>query len=220
MQRGRLLLAAGLVALACGAAQAGPDGEQEAPGKAVTRLARGFLKLKSYAADVTATGGTGDPKTLRIGAATANESYQLETHGPLTRFSGGAEAFRVRQGQAGVVREGALWKGILATDTGRKVERLVVRPEQLLAEVERSKKTARWVPPAAGAPGPGGPVQNRADGDEAPAPGDGTRERGDDAPAEAPPAAPLSHHLRVVGDPQIAVETFNRVANSGCFGGG
>jgi hypothetical protein len=228
MRRGKVLLAAGFFALASTAALANPGGEkEEAPSKAASRLAKGFMKLKSYAADCTVQGGTGDPKTLRITGALANESYQAEVHGTISKISGSAEAFRMRTGQAGAVRDGLIWKAILGSDTGKKVERLFARPESVLAEVERSKKSARWIAPEGGSrpsPGPQPKAPAKIDDEEAAKGGDdGTRERaGEDEASEKAPegVVPSSHHLRVQGEQSIAVEVFNRVANSGCMGGG
>lgn len=221
-------------------ASASPEPKTESPQKAIVRVARAFTKLESYAVTFEVKGGMGDPKTGQITAASVAETFQGRVVGQLSKIEGGADAYRPRAGvQPGAIREGSIWKGVMATETGRKLDRLFTRPEAVLIEVAKNKATARWVLPtepgerggaASAAPPPAAPQftseEEESDAEAEPkARGKGaTRARGeradDDAAVDWASQAPAgSHHLRVTGSATTALTFFNQASNT-CFGGG
>lgn len=226
-----------LVPLATASAQ--PEPKTEPAQRAVVRVAKAFTKLESYAVTFEVKGGMGDPKTGQITAASVAETFLGRVVGQLSRIEGGADAYRPRAGvQPGAIREGTTWKGVMATETGRKLDRLFTRPEAVLVEVAKNKATARWVlPTEAGeggatpsAPPPAAELASleEDDGDDAEADpkakGKGTTrargERADDAATDWASLAPAgSHHLRVTGSATTALTFFNQASNT-CFGGG
>jgi len=213
-------------------ASANPEPKTENPQRAVVRVAKAFTKLESYAVTYEVKGGMGDPKTGQITAASVAETFQGRVVGQLARIEGGADAYRPRAGvQPGAIREGSMWKGVMATETGRKLDRLFTRPEQVLIEVAKNKATARWIPPTgegAGAssppPAPEFTSEEEDQGDEDPKAKGKTRARGADreeaAAVDWASQAPNgSHHLRVTGSATTALTFFNQASNT-CFGGG
>lgn len=219
------LVAAVLVPL--GRASATPGEKTEAPARAVTRLARSFATLESYAAACEVKGGVGSYETGEITAASVSESWTSRVVGPLARIDGGVDVYRPRQGaQPGTIREGTTWKGLNATEAGRKLDRLFLRPEVILAQVAQAKATARWIAPAggqgAGAPPPPELQDEGADEAGDVEPDSKTKERGKEDPAAidwSTQAPDGSHHLQVTGSATTAITFFNSVSNT-CFGGG
>lgn len=220
------LVAAVLVPL--GRASASPGDKTEAPAKAVARLAKSFATLESYAAACEVKGGVGSYETGEITAASVSEAWTSRVVGPLARIDGGVEVYRPRQGaQPGGIRDGTTWKGVNATEDGRKLDRLFLRPEVILAQVAQARATARWIEPKGpqGAEAP--PPAPDFEGESAEA-GDAdadakTKERGgkeEPAAIDWSTQAPNgSHHLQVTGNATTAVTFFNSVSNT-CFGGG
>lgn len=214
------LAVAGFALLLAAPALAGPD-EAESEGKAITRLARSFTKLRGYAMTAEVQGGMAQGADHRITAQTVNTTYNAVVLGTVCKVEAPQQAFRTRLGQSGTISGGdGKWKAMLSTDEGRLMERLFPRPEEVLAECVRLKKLARWVPPAGGPqPAPEAPVVDAAD-DEAPA-ADGTRERsGDEDDDGLASQVGVSHHLRIAGPATVALEHFIRIQNSGCFSEG
>ncbi len=190
----------------------------EEPEAAVSRVGRAFGQLRGYQVAATCQGGLAQGADHRIGTSTVNESWQATVAGTVCRVDA-PQAFRLRTGQGGAVQSGGRWMSLLASDEGRRLERLFVRPEAVVAECVRLKRLARWVEPEATGQGqaPAAPVAARADADDG-----GTQARGqgsDDSSAEVPPA-PVSNHLRIVGPTTTALEHFTRIINSGCFAEG
>lgn len=211
---------AGCALLLVAPALAGP-GDQESEGKAITRIARSFGKLRGYAMTAEVQGGMAQGADHRITAQTVNTTYSAVVLGTVCKVDAPQTAFRARLGEGGTISSGGKWMAMLATDEGRLMERLFPRPEAVLAECVRLKKLARWVPPEGGpqpAPAPDAPVVD-ADDD---APGGGTRSRsgGDDDDDGLASQVGASHHLRIAGPPTVALEHFIRIQNSGCFSEG
>lgn len=220
------LVAAVLVPL--GRASAAPGEKTEAPAKAVARLAKSFATLESYAAACEVKGGIGSYETGEITASSVSESWTSRVVGPLAKIDGGVDAYRPRQGaQPGTIREGTTWKGLNATEVGRKLDRLFLRPEVILAQVAQARATARWIAPeggrGAGAPPPPPELQDEGSAEAGDVEADSTtKERGKDDPSAidwSTQAPDGSHHLQVTGSATTAITFFNSVSNT-CFGGG
>lgn len=215
-------LAAGVALLLALPALADPGPPQESEGKALQRAARNFARLRGYAVTAHVEGGMAQGPEHRLTSHTVNTTYTALVRGAVCKVEAPRAAFRTRQGQDGTIQEGARWAAMLATDDGRLMERLFVRPEALLAECLRLKKAARWVPPAAGAdPSPAPPADLFMDADDADDEGGGTQTRDEDQDDDGHESqAPGSNHLRIEGPPALALQHFLRIQNSGCFSEG
>ncbi len=217
------LAVAGFALLLAAPVLAGP-GDAESEGKAITRIARSFSKLRGYAMTAEVQGGMAQGADHRITAQTVNTTYNAVVLGTVCKVDAPQLAFRTRQAGNGTIAGGdGKWKGMLATDEGRLMERLFPRPEDVLAECVRLKKLARWVQPEGGpqpAPVPDAPSVDADEDGSAPT---GTRSRstngGDDDEGFASQVG-ASHHLRIAGPATVALEHFIRIQNSGCFSEG
>ncbi|MBX3470979.1 MAG: hypothetical protein KF878_29275 [Planctomycetes bacterium] len=187
---------------------------QEPEAKAVQRVVRNFGKLRGYAVTAEVEGGQARGADHRITNHTVNTTYSALVLGTVCRVDAPRRAFRPRAGQGGAVEDGVRWCAMLATDDGRRMERLFTRPEAILAECLRLKGAARWVTGTTPAPAAEVALSQRDDDDDQPR-GTKTRDKDDD-PGQAPPA-PASNHLRIVGPQTLALEHFTRIQNSGCF---
>ena len=106
---------------------------------------------------------------------------------------------------------------LLTNSNGRLIDRLCRPPEELLAQAYRLRRRAEWVQPQSRGPFDLGRFLRGDDDDEQPT---GTRERDDDDDNGESETAGLSHHIRIVGTPEIALEHFITIQNSGCFSEG
>jgi hypothetical protein len=211
---GLLLLGLGLTASA--AASPGQDDASNT----MRDVARDFSRLRSYHMTAQVAGGLARGVDHRLHESTVNESFAADVFRTVCRVDGPRQAFRMRTGrqeQGAIAREDGRWAGILTTDEGRLVQRLFLPPEQLLGEANRLRRHAQWVDDGTSSQGSS---RDRA----APLPRsdeDGTqaRDQQDDETGEAAPG-PETHHLRVEGPPEVALEHFITITNSGCFSEG
>jgi len=221
MRIGTTLGAAALAAagLASPALANPPDQERES--KVIRRVLKDFGKLRGYRVDFSAEGGVAQGADHRLVDRTVAESYRADVLGRIARIQSPA-AFRSRtDANEGAVEGNGRWMAMLATDDGRLLARLFEAPEKVLAEVNRFKRHAEWVPPEEdGAPSERLTFTSRSDDDEDDARG-GTRERDDDRDSSGRDEdGPISHHLRVPGPVEVALDRFITITNSGCFSEG
>lgn len=215
-----------LVLALCAAARADED-----PAAVVQRVVKDLGKLDSYRVEFEIDGGQAEGSEHRVVGNRVSRRWTAETWKGLTSIDGGA-AWRPRANGTGAIKDGMVWRSILATDEGRLLERLFVRPEEVLARVQALRKKARWAPLEAGGQAAVAAAlaavededEDEPQGDGA---GEGTREKRkagakSKRPAKPKPGDPTtsSHRVVVEGPPQVALEQFTALQNSGCFEAG
>lgn len=213
----RVLGVSALLAFAAGLAGADEEGD------AVLRVVKAFGKLDSYQVEFKAQGGEAEGADHRIVTSSVDRTWSAEVHGALCKLDGGT-AWRPRLGAGqGAIKEGMVWKALLSTSEGALLDRLFVRPEDVLARVRALKSKARWAPTEGNETGPVAPSLQSSDEPGEPEKTDaaGTREKrkpGKGASKAGPTAS--THRLVIEGPPQMALDQFIALQNSGCMSGG
>lgn len=192
----------------------------ESPGKAIKRVAKTMSKLKSYNVSTSVEGGMAQDAEHKLTSVSVREQYNCDVVGGLARINGSKEAFRLRTGAEGkgTIKDGGVWKGILATPEGRQMERLFQRPETHFATLNKYRKLAKWLPAD---PKDAKATVNFGDDAAADAPVKETRVRkGKKSKKRNKADGPVSHRLRLVAPTTEAINAFTTIVNSGCLSGG
>lgn len=239
--RAILLFSAGVGLAMAASAPATANPKQEAAGSALKRAIKNMKKLKSYHTTAKVVGGITQGKDPnRFSKGLANTTYQQDTYGGLEMVTSPQKGFRPRRisltKPKGVIKKGAIWKGMMSTEEGRLVNRLFLPPEAYMDTMYRIAKLGKWLPPEQskyGAPGSaGGDSEEPADDIDWDDMGLGDDEGDKEKDAKKTKVrkgkkkskklnsatGPLSHSMIIKAPLKTAIEVFNYYMDSGCGG--
>lgn len=214
-----------LVCCAVGATGGVAEAKPEKPKTALKRVVKKLHRLKSYKVDAHVKGGEATGKDHRIMTATVDKAFSALVRGKVSKVDGKAYRRRLR-GADGAIDVSGTWKKLLATQDGRLISRLFLRPEEHLSNALRYAKHAKWVAgqkTSSTAPAPtskGIDFESKADDGDA----GGTQARQTKTvkkrSAFRKTVEITSNVIRIEAPAQLAVKQFNTIVNSGCFSEG
>lgn len=220
MTRTIAALCAGLVVCALSPAEAKP----ESPSKALKRGVKKLQKLKSYRVTANVRGGQAEGPKHNVPSPKVNQTFECTVKGKVAEID--KKAFRWRfRGADGAIKSGSNWKSLLATDEGRLIGRLFLRPEEHLANALKYRKKAAWVagklaPKAKAQAGGGLQFEEEGDAKDKKDAGTRTRKAKTTTKSKAKAQEITSNVVHVEAPASLAVEQFNTIVGSGCFSEG
>ena len=201
---GSLLLAA-LLAMPTAAIA---KGKTEKASKAAKKAAKKFLKIKNYSVDVDASGGVSDNKKHVITQSAVSKTYQAKSYKKIMQVS---SPLAYRRGRSGAVMDPKAnrFKSLEAFDEGKEMSRLFRTPEEVLAQISKNSKKAKWVQtPIHAASAKKGKDSRPTTGGQG---GSATEQDSQET---------RNGILRIVLSGNVSLKSFIEVQNSGCLGGG
>lgn len=197
------------------------DAKPESPGVALKRVVKQLKKLKSYRVNAHVKGGQAEGEKHTVPSPKVNENFNCVVKGKVAEIN--RKAFRWRfKGANGAIKKGRNWKAMLATEEGRLIGRLFLRPEEHLANALKYKKKAKWLAGQKTSAKDTGNLFEEEEGAQAEG-AKGTRERKGTkkkSKARKPKFEITSNVIRVEAPAELAVQNFNTIVNSGCFSEG
>jgi hypothetical protein len=220
--------------------------KQESAGSALRRAIKKMKKLKSYHTTARVVGGITQGKDPnRFSRGLANTTYNQDTYGGLEMVTSPQKGFRPRRSALtkpkGVIKTGAIWKGMMSTEQGRLINRLFLPPESYMDTMYRIAKLGKWLPPEQskyGAPGMASSSDFGDDEESEDIDWDSMGLGDDDEAVEekatkktktrkskkkkskkaSSKIGPLSHSMILRAPLKTAIEVFNYYMDSGCGG--
>ena len=181
-----------------------------APDKTLKKVVKNLFKKKSYEAKLQVSGGTTTRKDNQVQGTIVNSSYEADVVGNIMHIAS-ANAYRNNKSK-GAIRDGMIWKQIVATKEGSQIDRLFTFPTDMLKSTLSKPQKIEWLPPKAAV------IEEDEDEDEEEDEEDrgltGVRKRKGDQDANLPTV------LRVELSPKESVKRFAAIQTSGCLGGG
>ena len=212
------------VALAVCATGGLAEAKPEKPKTALKRVVKKLHRLKSYKVNAHVKGGEATGKDHRVSRATVDKAFSALVRGKVSKVDGRAYRRRLR-GANGAIDVSGTWKKLLATQDGRLISRLFLRPEEHLSNALRYSKRAKWVggaktnakAPVATSKG----IDFESKADEGDASGTQARKKKTVKKSSAWKKQEItSNVIRIEAPARLAVKQFNTIVNSGCFSEG
>ncbi len=140
------------------AALVAPQAITASPAKSKTKIPKAssqfkaamksLAKQKNYKVKASVLGGLSTTKDHKVSSTTTRENYLGKCAGsykkPLMEIPS-IKAYKTPKAGKGVILNQGLWKGILTSQKGVKMDRLIDFPYLIMAEAARYSKNARWL---------------------------------------------------------------------------
>lgn len=179
----------------------------EKASSAAKRSAKKFFKLKNYTVQVEATGGVSDNKEHVITQTAVSKSYAAKSYKKIMEVS---SPLAYRRGKSGAIMDDKAnrFKSLEAHEEGKEMSRLFRTPEDVLREISKSAKKAKWIQKPLNA------ASASDSKDKRPTTGQ------DGSSTEADSQETRNGILRIMVAGSTSLKRFIEVQNSGCLGGG
>ena len=182
-----------------------------APSSVLMKSYNALVKSKSYRTSLKIVGGVTDRKDHRVGRPTVKQNYSAEIltskSTPIMRVDS-PSAYRSPNG--GAIRDGGVWRRIMAARNGRRLDRLFAFPEIVMRQALKHRKSAAWVPVKSKKKKTKKEKTKKKERDG--------KKRSKTTVGEADDSFP--GYIRVVAPPKEALKHFIDVERSGCISGG
>lgn len=179
----------------------------EKASSAAKKTAKRFFKLKNYTVNVDASGGVSDNKKHIITQTAVSKNYTAKSYKKIMEVS---SPLAYRRGKSGAVMDSKAnrFKALEALEEGKEMSRLFRTPEDVMSEISKNAKKAKWIQKPINA------ASAKNSKDKRPTTGpDGTS-------SETESQETRNGILRIMVAGSKSLKRFIEVQNSGCLGGG